>query len=63
MLQVLWDCIFGIVVVQMYDIFFGLCLNMLNIEVCNFWKIVYLYYRVFCIVYLRKDDFFQVIEG
>lgn len=36
----------------------GLCLNMSNIEVCNPWKIVYLYYRVFCIVYLRKDDFF-----
>lgn len=37
---------------------FFLCVNMLNIEVCNCWKIVYLYYRVFCIVYLRKDDFF-----
>lgn len=37
---------------------FLLCVNMSNIEVCNRWKIVYLYYRVFCIVYSRKDDFF-----
>lgn len=61
MSQVSWDRIPGIVAVQMYDIPSGLCLNMSNIEVCNPWKIVYLYYRVVCIVYLRKDDFFQVI--